>query len=238
MPCLTLDQREEAWTATRFPCIGRWKFLDLTDHRQALYQQIVFRLTLPSSRDCLLDLGCCVGQALRQLRADGVDGSRLFGIDLEPRLLAVGFSLFRDEDTLGATFVTGNMIDPEDSRVDALGGRVTLVHATSFFHLFSWTQQLYIGRRVVSFLKPGTRNALVYGRQVGTTEPRGVDIDTRAPYLHNQKSFQKLWDAVGRLTGTRWVVQTEEVEILMEVMAESDKNKDVISMSFTIYQIS
>lgn len=207
----------------------------LSDGRQPVYQQVLFRLTLPKSRDCLLDLGSCLGQALRQLRADGVDGSQLFAVDLEPKLFNVGFSLFRDQGTLGATFVAGNMIDPDDSRLNAMQGKVTIVHANSFFHLFSWTQQLYIGRRLVDFLKPGTQNALVYGRHVGTAKPQHPSLDLNGPYLHNEQSFQKLWDEVGRMTQTKWLVQLEQQGTLTETLLDADADK--LPMAFTIYQV-
>jgi hypothetical protein len=179
-------------------------------------------------------VGCCLGQVLRQFRADGVDGSQLFGTDLEPKLFEIGFAMFRDRDKLGATFVAGDLIDPDDAGTHALRGKVTIMHAASFFHLFSWTQQLYIGSRLVSFLKPDTRNGLIYGRHVGIVEPRSPEVDTRAPYLHNQQSFQRLWDEVGLMTNTKWIVQTEQ-EVLTETLLESDKGK--FGVSFIIYQV-
>lgn len=177
-----------------------------------------------------------MGQVLRQFRADGVDGSQLFGTDLEPKLFEIGFSLFHDQDKLGATFVTGDMVDPDDSRTHALRGKVTMIHATSFFHLFNWTQQLFIGNRFVSFLKPGTRNGLIYGRHIGIADPRNPDVDARAPYLHNQESFQRLWDEVGLMTKTKWIVQTEQEGALADTPFDSDKDK--LGINFVIFQIS
>jgi hypothetical protein len=208
----------------------------LYDGREPVYQQVVFRLTLPKSRDCLLDLGSCLGQALRQLRADGVDGSQLFAVDLKPKLFGVGFSLFRDQASLGATFVAGDMIDPDDTRLGVLQGKVTIVHATSFFHLFTWSQQLYIGRRLVAFLKPGTRNALIYGRHVGIAKPHDPSHDSDAPFLHNEQSFQQLWDEVGKLTQTRWLVQFQEQGASGEALLDSDADK--LLMAFIVYQVS
>ena len=217
------------------PCIGRWKFLHLADRHDACYQHILFRLTLPQSNDALLDLGCCLGQALRQLRADGVHGSRLFGTDLNPTMIDIGYDMFCDRDSLGATFIIGDMIDPEDSRISQLVGEVTLVQADSFFHLFNWTQQLYIGKRVVSFLKPGTKNAVIFGRQAGTLKRGVLPSDGYSPYLHNPESFQQLWDEVGNMTGTRWAVQFEPDGGLSSKLPGIEK--DTLAVKFTVHQV-
>jgi len=231
-----LQMREKAWQISSFPCIGRWKFLNLLDSRDALYQQVLFRLTLPKSNDALLDLGCCLGQALRQLRADGVCGSRLFGIDINPALIDVGRELFRDSDSLGATFVVGDMIDPDDNRVSQLEGQVTMIQADSFFHLFTWTQQLYIGKRIVSFLKPGTQNAVIFGRQAGKLKRKISPWRDGSPYLHNQDSFQELWNEVGRMTGTRWAVQFEPDGDPLPAFVGVER--DTLPVRFTVHQIS
>ena len=51
-----------------------------------------------------------MGQVLRQLAFDGVDSSRLYGTDLEPRFLDAGYDLFKDQYKLKATFVAGDML--------------------------------------------------------------------------------------------------------------------------------
>ncbi|OAA70545.1 Methyltransferase type 11 [Cordyceps fumosorosea ARSEF 2679] len=144
-----LHIRKLAWDASRQPFIGRWKFLRLAKPLDPCYQQVLFRLTLPESTDSILDIGCGFGQALRQLRANGVAGSKLFGADIEPRFISLGYDLFRDKETLGATFVTGDLLNPDDRRLDVLSGRFTIVHADSFFHLLSWTEQLYAAKRLI-----------------------------------------------------------------------------------------
>ncbi|KAM3557881.1 hypothetical protein MY1884_004282 [Beauveria asiatica] len=141
--------RKLAWDVSRQPFIGRWRFLQFAEPLDPYYQQVLFRLTLPKSKDCILDIGCGFGQALRQLRADGVAGSKLFGADIESRFISLGYDLFRDKDTLGATFLSGDLLDPDDERLDMLAGRFTIVHADSFFHLMSWTEQLYAAKRLI-----------------------------------------------------------------------------------------
>lgn len=210
------------------------------------YQQALFRLRLRRSKDTLLDLGCCLGQTLRQFRADGVKGRRLLGVDLSPTMVDLGYDLFRDRDHLGATFVIGDVVDPDDTRLSRLEGRATLVHADSFFHLFTWTQQLYIAKRIVGFLKPGTKNAMIFGAQAGTLAAKPRDKqDQRVlhqhrrsssmPYLHDQRSFQHLWDTVGAMTNTAWAVHVEMGGPVLPFMPGIEP--DTVPIKFTVYQV-
>lgn len=215
--------------------MGRWKFLYILDPKDARYQQVLFRLNVTRSRDVLLDLGCCVGQVIRQFRSDGVSGAQLIGTDLQAKFIDIGYDLFQDRHSLGASFVVGDMLDPDDKRMDELLGKVTLIHAGSFFHLFNWIQQLYVAKRLVGFLKPGVKNALIYGRQMGTSRPGETWTSRASAYLHDQTSFQHLWDEVGAMTRTKWQVQMEPTGEPVTKLPGFDN--DVRPVNFTIYQI-
>lgn len=233
--CLIFVQREDAWKVSRSPGIGRWKFLYLLDRQDPRYQQALFRLNIPRSKDALLDLGCCVGQVLRQFRADGVQGSQLFGTDIESKYINIGYNLFQDWSKVHATFVIGDLLDPSDGRLSRLHGKVTIIYAASFFHLFSWIQQLYVAKRLVGFLKPGTTNALIFGRQVGTTKGGVFKTSGASVYLHDQESFQRLWNEVGKLTKTRWSVSMEPTgEPITPLPGYSE---DARPVNFTVYQV-
>ena len=215
------------------PYVGRWKFLRLLDCHDSRYKQTLFRLRLTNSRDAVLDLGCCVAPLLRQLCAEGIPGRQLYGTDLETRFFGLGYELFRDRNTLGATFVPGDMLDFDDSRLNALHGKITIIHASSFFHLFNRLQQLGIGKRLVSFIKPGTTNALIFGRHMGVMKPGSARGHQRSTaFLHNQTSFQELWDEIGELTGTKWSVMFEHRPEDASVLDDAPRPID-----FTVYQI-
>lgn len=228
-------QREDAWKVSRSPGVGRWRFLYLLDPEDQRYQQTLFRLTIPKSKDAFLDLGCCVGQVLRQFRVAGVSGSQLYGTDVEPKYVDIGYHLFQDWFKLQASFVIGDLLDPDDQRLAELHGKVTIIYAASFFHLFSWIQQLYIGKRLASFLKPGTTNALIFGRQVGTTKGGVFTTSGSSVYLHDQASFQRLWTEIGTLTKTRWSVSMEPTgEPISPLPGYSE---DARPVNFTVYQV-
>lgn len=229
------SQRKHAWAVSRHPFIGRWRFLQLADQLDPYYQQVLFRLKLPNSTDSILDVGCGFGQALRQLRASGVAGKRLFGADIEPRFVELGYDLFRDAGKLGATFVVGDLLDPDDGRLDALAGRFTIIHADSFFHLLSWTRQMYVAKRLVSWLRPGARNTFIYGKHIGTMSASEETVADNQPFVHSPETFQKLWDEVGLLTKTRWKVDVEVIQDTLELPIIA---RDLVPVRFAIYQIS
>lgn len=150
---------------------------------------------------------------------DGAPAANLTGTDLRPEFVELGYELFRDRDTFGGAFVTGDILDPSDGALAGLDGRFDVVHSASFFHLFGWDDQVRVGERIVKFFKPGAK-ALVLGRQVGTFEPLSLE-EYRAQggegrYHHNVETLQKLWDVIGEKTGTRWKVTGEMFDFNFE----------------------
>ncbi|PHH51005.1 Methyltransferase ausD [Ceratocystis fimbriata CBS 114723] len=331
--------RDKAWSSIRTPCIGRWRFLYGMPASDPRYKLAVQRLKSAFSRDCLLDLGCGMGQALRQLADDGVPISRLLGTDVHPSMIDIGFDLFLDRADepisalsplarvfsrrrlgLGSRFVVADLLDDCDSGLKLLSGHFSIIHASNFWHMFTWYQQIEIAVRLVTMLKPGTQNALIYGRHIGRKEadpvpdfhigdnshmnssnnddhrlndpyefslshdnsfdehdhhdpsPRSPSIssississtssfdsevapfsdtsslassvsfslpsetDDKRAFLHDQKSFQLLWDIVGERTLTRWRV---EVDFQSKTTADLPGfGEDVYVVHYGVHQI-
>jgi hypothetical protein len=183
-----------------------------------------------------------MGQVVRQILDDGAAPSRVFGLDNQSRLIELGLRLFGDAEILGHQFVVGDMLG-EVQNLLQLNSAVTLVHATSFWHLFGWDQQVHIARRLVEFmLRPcesgGTgedaMGAVIFGEQAGSVRPgEGGDWQS-ASYLHNQASFQRLWDEVGQATNTKWIVSLQLVEETLDSIP--GVSKDVRSTTYGVYQ--
>ncbi|KAI0003553.1 hypothetical protein F4779DRAFT_95455 [Xylariaceae sp. FL0662B] len=202
--------RDRLWEIYPYVCIGRFRFLSLQFTSDPRYQLALQRLLMPNSKTTFLDLACCVGQVLRQLVFDGVDSTRLYGTDIESRFLEVGYDLFKDREKLKATFVAGDLLSKGeggdgDDRLKVLDGKMSIIHASSFFHLFTWENQVRAAQRMIRFLDPNDPGAMIFGRHVGTTTP-GDKENPRGErrFLHNGTSWQELWDEVGKLTGTSW----------------------------------
>ncbi|KAF3761609.1 hypothetical protein M406DRAFT_342375 [Cryphonectria parasitica EP155] len=218
--------RDQAYAIAPYPGFGLWGFTRIRLlEADPNYHLAVSRLVAPGSHDVLLDLGCGLGQNIRQLASAGVPPARLCASDLRPELMELGFELFRDRDVLGGedeaaavTFVAGDVLDPDEAVLSRLDGRVSIVHAANLFHLFGWDAQARIGIRVARMLRGGgaeeeeKKKAFVFGRQIGSLQPGAREVHESAAeekYLHDQNSFQKLWDKVGKETGTRWRVEVE-----------------------------
>ncbi|CAF9924009.1 hypothetical protein IMSHALPRED_006057 [Imshaugia aleurites] len=205
---LTCAQRERAWAISPYPCIGRFRFLDLSISLQPSYHRILSFLKEPQSHHTLLDLGCCFAQDVRKLVHDGVPSENLYACDLEQSFLDLSYDLFKDENTMKAHLFTTNVF-AEDGPLDKLQGKMDVVYTASFLHLFGWDDQLKICKRIIKTLKP-RKGSTVFGRQMGNLKGQEVPNksvvgqDSSFIWLHDVESFTRLWDTAGRETGTKW----------------------------------
>lgn len=212
--CWTLltceKQRDKAWAVFPYPCIGRWRFLNIYLASTPYYPEIL--QTLRGESGVFIDVGCCFGQVLRQLVVDGVPPFKLVGVDLRPEFFELGYELFRDQDRPPAKFVAADLLNGEGG--DELNGTASIVHAASVFHLFGWEDQVKLGVRVTKLFRP-EGEAVVFGRQVGNYEPKELEEHASLGlkrYFHNPETWQKLWDEVGNLTGSKWKVDATMID--------------------------
>ncbi|KAJ5547924.1 hypothetical protein N7513_005158 [Penicillium frequentans] len=96
-------QRARDFAANPYPCIGHYRFLNLTLLTHPRYQIILAKLKSNTSA-IYIDIGCRFGQDLRQLVHDGIPSSQLIGLDIEQPLMDLGYELFRDRETLESKF--------------------------------------------------------------------------------------------------------------------------------------
>ncbi|KAI4936481.1 hypothetical protein J4E85_001811 [Alternaria conjuncta] len=197
--------REKAWKVHPYPCIGQFRFLDpsfseLPDERK----EIVERLRKGQK---LLDMACCVGQTIRTLANDGAPTENLYGCDLQPDFIDLGYELFRDREKLKASFLTADIFDPE-SALTNIQGQMDIVYAGSFFHLWGYEKQVQVSKAVVALLCPQP-GSMILGRQVGATEPLEKEGPTGTMYRHNVESFQNMWKEIGNDLGINFTVDAK-----------------------------
>ncbi|KAK4450332.1 hypothetical protein QBC34DRAFT_484552 [Podospora aff. communis PSN243] len=218
-----LKIREKAWSIFPYGCIGSFSFLNLEPTlSDPLFRTITTRLLAPGSTETFLDVGCCFGQVIRQLIHAGVPSERLYGTDLQPRFLELGYDLFCDGDLekSRATYVAGDMLaDEDDAALDGLQGKIDIVYAASFFHLFEPGDQLKAAKRVVGFLRSGNPDVVIFGRN------GGPKVEGWEKYVLDAKQWRRLWEEVGEATGTRW--RTE---------METEEGDDWIKVRFAVYR--
>jgi ubiquinone/menaquinone biosynthesis C-methylase UbiE len=188
-----------------------------------LFQIVTARLTAPGSTETFLDVGCCLGHVVRQLIAEGVSSERLYGTDLQPRFLDLGYELFRDRNRSKnrATFVAGDMLLENDARLEELTGKVDIIYASAFFHLFEREAQIKTAKRMVRFLRPENQKAMIFGRNEG---PKIVGWEK---YVLDAESWRRMWGEVGEATGTCW--RTE-----MDV----ESTEQWIKVRFGVYRVT
>lgn len=102
-----------------------------------------------------------------------------------------------------------DIFDSNSDLVKKLTGKVSIVNAASFFHLFPWEKQVEAIKRVITFLRPEPGSLLI-GRQAGRTDPEDPDDKENAPgnYRHDLVTWKRMWQQVEEETGTRWEVDS------------------------------
>lgn len=237
--------RARAFEIFPYPCIGMYRFLDLGLHQHTVYPEIIRRV---KNGEQLLDLGCCFGQELRKLIQDGAPSGNLHGSDLRREFVDLGYDLFRDKEREGGkiTWHVADIFDDADPAWRNLGGKLSIVYTGSFFHLFDREEQLTVAKRVVSLLKaePGV---LLLGRQVGSEKAGDFDasgyIGEKKRFRHDLQSWGKLWEEVGKATGTKWDVDAsfEEKELVVtepeKEVTESRRERSMKRLRFVVRRI-
>ena len=161
------------------------------------YDDIVYRLKTDKD-ERFLDLGCCFGVDLRQLVSiitvcflktvrlliakvyDGVPSDQIWAIDLESGFFDLGYSFFRDKETIKANFVAADILaeNVDNPQLDELENTFSFIHASAFFHLFTWGTQIHIAARCLRFLRKDKerfdgrpRRPVIFGHQAGAKYP-------------------------------------------------------------------
>ena len=185
------------------------------------YSGLHYQLSNPQK---FLDLGCCLAQDLRKLVFDGAPSENLYGLDVEEGFIALSYDLFRDKATLKSHFVAEDMLLADEKKIDLDGPGMTIIEAStsptalvplvsldkgvsiiaanSFFHLYNYSEQLKLAKRVVQLLSP-ERGSLILGRQVGSSVPgEYTAVNNKGTrYSHDVASFQRFWDQVANEIG-------------------------------------
>ncbi|KAK3322624.1 hypothetical protein B0H66DRAFT_554854 [Apodospora peruviana] len=205
--------RLEAFQVCPYPCIGMFQFLDLSlSSMTSIYAEVLQRLKTGNK---FLDLGCCLGQEIRQLVFDGAPSANTYGVDLYGGFFAVGYKLFADRDRLQTTFIAADIFDElSPLATTQLAGQIDIVYVGAVFHLFSLQEQEMMAVRLVQLLAPRA-GSLIIGRQSGSEEAgefsRAGDKNGKSHFRHNPQSWRELWDRVGERTGSKWHVEEADL---------------------------
>ncbi|KAF5359216.1 hypothetical protein D9756_003134 [Leucocoprinus leucothites] len=202
-----------------------------------------------------LDIGCCFGNDLRKVVSDGWPANRAVAFDLHKGFWDYGHELFRSTpETFPAAFIAGDVFDaetlpprepfyvetpPPDPRpaelarlksLSPLQGHVTVIHASSFFHLFDENKQLELARKVATLLSPDP-GSLIFGAHNGVPvkgyRPDPLNVPGYNQFCHSPESWRNLWDGQ--------VFRKDSVRVEAELV--EDQRKDLVAPDGVIYYV-
>ncbi|KAL3479556.1 hypothetical protein BJX99DRAFT_221868 [Aspergillus californicus] len=216
------------WDIAGYPCFRRFLFLDMDVARSPHYTRILERV----KRGALfIDLGCGLGQDVRRLAFDGVPSENLYGLDLHSELVELGYELFRDRETLKATFLAQDFFEdtPLFRKIDKTLG---VINSGYFMHLWDWEGQVKLGLRMVKMLASGQEEGgLIVGVHFGLKRTKTVKTeDGREMFVHNSNSLLKMWGEIEGLAGRK---------LRVEVAVEEDErcriyNPDTVRLRWSV----
>ncbi|PSR71363.1 hypothetical protein PHLCEN_2v12739 [Hermanssonia centrifuga] len=192
-----------------------------------------------------LDIGCGVGNDLRKATADGFPVTQAIASDLRPEFWELGHKLFRSTpETFPAHFIPGDALDPAflkpvnipmtapTTPIPPLGsltsltplvGRLSIIHASSLFHLFNEEEQLRLAKQLGALLSPRP-GSFIFGAHGGRPE-KGFRIAASRPdshgvrmFCHCPESWKRLWEKEvfreGRVTVKAHLQEVERGDLL------------------------
>lgn len=143
------------------------------------------------------------------MATDGAPPKNMYASDISGELWQLGFDLFNDREKMVANFVEADIFDT-DSGLEKLSGRIDIIIANQFLHLFDWEGQIAAMKAIVKLSKPGS---IVIGYQRAQVPAQEIRRPWGTMYLHDLDTFQKIWQRVELETGSKWDVETDLVDL-------------------------
>ena len=123
--------------------------------------------------------------------------------------MELGYELLRDRKTLKSTFFPTDILNDDDLLLSGFNGEMDVVYLGLFLYHFDFETCVRVCVRVAKLLKPKP-GSLVMGCQVGSLvgDTTGIPILSGGILFRlDIASFEKVWQEVGRVTGTEWKVE-------------------------------
>ena len=230
--------RDRAYTHHPYPCLGRFRFLELDLALHPLYNTVLLPLLKSTSPPVFLDLGCCLGQDVRKLLfdlgaiADGAARGNVYGADLKPEFIDVGYEMFLDGAKLPRTqFVAPADVfdESEGNALSVLDGKVGVLNCSAVFHLFGLEKQKLVARRCLRLLRREGLNGedkkvLILGCQTANVNAGEYSrANGTVRVRHNEESWRKMWEEV--IAEEEWRVVVQGVEVESQLLEVDERRK-------------
>ncbi|KAL4250087.1 hypothetical protein ABKN59_005977 [Abortiporus biennis] len=219
-----LKVQKEAYEVFPYPCIQRFGFTKLKISRFPAYEETL-KLGRERPGALFLDMGTCFGNDVRKIVADGFPTQQTIASDLREEFWTLGHKLFRSTPgTFPVPFIKGDVFDPgflapssiffspPTTRLPPLSalttltplqGRLSAIHASSFFHLFNEEKQAELARKMATLLSPEP-GSVIFGGHGGKPDKgirlevyRDLKVVQEIPmFCHSPSSWTELWQDV------------------------------------------
>lgn len=166
-----------------------------------------------------LELACCVGNDVRKTVSDGFPVDQVIASDLEPEFWELGHKLFKTTpETFPVPFIQADAFNPTHlapssiptspptdelpplsslKTLTPLVGRLSAVHASSFFHLFPEEKQLELAKLVAPLLSPEPGSIMFGGHgglpkagiRLRSNRSRGLHM-----FCHSPETWKEMWE--------------------------------------------
>jgi hypothetical protein len=132
---------------------------------------------------------------------DGAPSDNLYAVDIANHW-DVGYSMFNDRQTFLAHFIEADIVHPNPN-LTSLSNTVEIICISKVFHQWDWETQLAALRSTIAFSGPSSMVVGFHAAAVGAGFV-GYERDGLTIWLHDEESWMKIWEEVGRETGTEW----------------------------------
>ncbi|KZT55736.1 hypothetical protein CALCODRAFT_412354, partial [Calocera cornea HHB12733] len=204
-----VEVRNRAIKVFPYPCIFKYSFASANITKIDGFKMAIKRAKEREGA-LLLDIGCCFGADVRSAVLEGFPPKQIVASDLHAEFWDLGHDLFRDtQETMPVTFMAGDVFDPaflssspagtpasdtplsEVKSLSDLHGRLSSIHASLFFHLFSREQQTQLSGLLASLLVL-EKGSVIFGHHIAAEE-EGVGQYV-SMWAHNIASWTAMWE--------------------------------------------
>ncbi|KAF8905736.1 hypothetical protein CPB84DRAFT_1835288 [Gymnopilus junonius] len=220
----------KAYDLYGYPCIRRFLFAKLKIARDPAYKNVI-KLLQTHNDPIFLDIGCCFGNDARKLVHDGWPAENVIASDLQAGFWRYGHELFKSTpETFTAAFIPGSLNTL--TSLTPLRHRISAIHASAFFHLFSEERQLVLAKRLAVLLLPKS-GSIIFGQHVvmpvkGIRTESGIPQSDYSMFCHSPESWRTLWveEVFGPHQDVRVSMYTEVTEVGGNAISDSKTSEN------------
>ncbi|KAF8807056.1 hypothetical protein BYT27DRAFT_7224114 [Phlegmacium glaucopus] len=265
-----IQVQAKAYEIYGYPCIRLFSFARLKTSILPGYNQAL-RLLKERNHPILLDVGCCLGTDVRKAVFDGWPVQDIIAFDIQKGFWEYGHQLFKSTpEAFPATFILGDVFDPNFisrrgpfvsmaeinhlngtitpplntlTSLNPLQGKISAIHMSSFFHLFSEDCQLQLAKLISSLLSP-KKGSVIFG-QHGARPVKGFRVEQRfnkvKMFCHSPESWTQMWlDVFGgedRDGNNRVKVVTELINVVRKGFSDHPEDEKFWLLKWSVTRL-